>query len=417
MKSPAMFISYDGLLDPLGGSQILPYLRGIVSHPRPLHVVSFEKPDRFAAGADRLNAELTREGIAWTPLPFTKRLGKLGKAWDLLRMHWTCLRLQQRHAFAVIHCRSYPPMQVACLMSRLTGVRTIFDMRGLWPDERVDGGLWPQNRLANRLAYRFYKRLERRMLSCASHVIVLTERVVPELRRLAPDMSAAVTVVPCCADFEHFVRSTETERQALRTTFGVSPNGLLLSYLGSLGTWYMLDEMLRTFVEAARRRDDIQMLFITNDWNDEHEALIASMNLGYLRDRIHIRGARREEVPALVGASDVMLSFIKPAYSKIASSPTKLAEALALGIPVISNAGVGDVDRITRELDAGAVFELSDAAAFGTIAAALDDIRAKGGIGLRSRARERLGLEVAHEAYRCVYEKIEQLSPHRCRMS
>lgn len=410
MKFAAMFISYDGLLDPLGGSQILPYLRGIAGHPRPLHVVSFEKPDRFAAGGDELKAELLREGIDWTPLSFTKRFGKLGKAWDLLRMCWTCLRLQHRHAFAVVHCRSYPPMQVAYLLGRLTGVRTIFDMRGLWPDERVDGGLWPQDRLTNRLTYRLYKRLERQLLSGASHVIVLTERVVPELRRLVPHMSAAITVIPCCADFEHFVRPGEAERLALRAAFGVSPDGLLLSYLGSLGTWYMLNEMLRAFAAAARRRDDVHMLFITRDWTHEHEALIASMNIVHLRDRIHIRGARREEVPALLGASDIMLSFIRPTYSKIASSPTKLAEALALGVPVISNAGVGDVDRLTRELDAGAVFELGDATAFEALTAALDDIRAKGGSGLRARARERLGLEVAHLAYRRVYEEIERLS-------
>jgi glycosyltransferase involved in cell wall biosynthesis len=152
------------------------------------------------------------------------------------------------------------------------------------------------------------------------------------------------------------------------------------------------------------------MLFVTPDWGAEHEALIASMHLGGLRSRIHVRSARRDEVPALVGASDVMLSFIKPAYSKIASSPTKLAEALALGVPVISSAGIGDVDRITRELDAGAVFELSDDSVFETIAAALDEIRAKGGAGLRSRARERLGLELAHRAYRSVYEDVERLA-------
>ena len=56
----ALFITYDGLLDQLGGSQILPYLYDIAKHPRPLHILSFEKPDRFAAGANELRAKLTQ---------------------------------------------------------------------------------------------------------------------------------------------------------------------------------------------------------------------------------------------------------------------------------------------------------------------------------------------------------------------
>ena len=404
----ALFISYDGLLDPLGGSQILPYLRNIARHPRYLHIVSFEKADRFSAGAGQLRVQLAEAGIGWTPLPFTTRLGKLGKLWDLGRMYAACLRLQWRSRFGVIHCRSYQAMQVGRLLHRLTGVSTIFDMRGLWVNERVDGGLWVQDRWLNRIAYQSYKRIEKGLLASASHVVALTDRVVPELRRLSPGMTAPVTVIPCCADFDHFVVPTDVARQAMRAELSIAPGALVLSYLGSLGTWYMLDEMLRLFAAAARQRDDVQLIFITRDWRDEHESLLNTMGLQALRHRIHVRPASRDQVPMLLGASDIMLSFIKPAYSKMASSPTKLAEAFALGIPVISNTGVGDVDQITRNLDAGAVIDLCNAQAFDKLAAELDSIRAKGGPGLRARARERFGLEVAEASYRQVYAELER---------
>lgn len=405
-----LFITYDGLLDPLGGSQILPYLRNIARHPRPLHIVSFEKPDRFATGAVLLRVQLAEAGIGWTPLSFTTRLGKLGKLWDLGRMYAACLRLQWQSGFGVIHCRSYQAMQVGALLNRLSGVRTIFDMRGLWVNERVDGGLWAQDRWLNRMAYRSYKRIEKGLLASASHVVALTDRVVPELYRLSPGMTAPVTVIPCCADFDHFVVPANAARQAMRAELGIAPGVMVLSYLGSLGTWYMLNEMLRLFAAAARHRDDVQLLFITRDWRNEHETLLNSMGLQALRHRIHVRPASRDQVPILLGASDIMLSFIKPAYSKMASSPTKLAEAFALGIPVISNAGVGDVDQITRDMDAGAVIDLSDVQAFDKLAAELDLIRAKGGPGLRARARERFGLEVAEASYRQVYATLERAS-------
>lgn len=406
-KKTVLFITYDGLLDQLGASQILPYLRAIASHQRYMHIVSFEKPARFAAGAEDMRSSLLRDGINWTPLPFTLRFGKLGKLWDLSRLYLACLSLQWQHRFDVVHCRSYLAMQVGCLLRKIDGVSAIFDMRGLWADERVDGELWTQDRWLNRLAYRYYKRVERKLLLCASHVVVLTERVIPELVKLQPNMTAPVSVIPCCADFAHFEMLTDAERLAVRSKIGITKSALVLSYLGSLGTWYMLGDMLLLFSIAARQRTDVHMLFITRDWKEEHEELIRTMNLVDLRSRIHVLSATRDEVPHLLGASDVMLSFIKPAYSKIASSPTKLAEAFAMGVPVISNVGVGDVEQITRDLDAGAVFELNDEADMAKVVANLDRIRSMGGMHLRDRARPIFGLEVAEKMYRTVYQSIE----------
>ncbi|MBB3229565.1 glycosyltransferase [Halomonas stenophila] len=408
-SSSALFITYDGLLDPLGGSQILPYLYRISDHPRRLHIVSFEKAYRFRSGERALRKVLEERGIGWTPLKFTSRMGKLGKMWDLFRMYATALRLQRRYRFGIVHCRSYPAMQVGCFLRRFTAVKTIFDMRGLWVDDRVEGNLWPQDRWLYRWLYRYYKRLERQLLECADAVVVLTDRVVPEIRRLAPGMHAPVAVIPCCADFDHFSGISASEKLVVRASIGIDKDALVISYLGSLGTVYLLDDMFRLFETVARQRDDAHLLLITRDWSPQHDAYLGQSSLAELRHRIHVRSADRDEVPRLLGASDLTLSFRRPTYSQMACSPTKLAEAFALGIPAISNAGVGDIDAITRALDAGAVVDLNDPNAFEAVSRELDSILAKGGEQLRHRARECLGLERAKHAYRSVYAQIEGL--------
>jgi glycosyltransferase involved in cell wall biosynthesis len=43
-------------------------------------------------------------------------------------------------------------------------------------------------------------------------------------------------------------------------------------------------------------------------------------------------------------AADAGIAFYKPTFSRLATSPVKLAEYLACGLPVIINAGVGDSD-------------------------------------------------------------------------
>lgn len=407
MNNSSLFITYDGLLDPLGGSQILPYLYNIAAHPRPLHILSFEKAERFSQGADKLRADLNARGISWTPLSFTTRHGKLGKFWDLLRMYVTALTLQRKHRFGIIHCRSYQAMQVGCMLKQLFGVKTLFDMRGLWVDERVDGGIWRSEKSLDHLAYKTYKIIERNLLRCATYVIALTERVIPELHRLSPSMTAPLAVIPCCADFDHFSVSSEAEKAQTRAVVGIPSSARVISYLGSLGTWYMLDDMLRLFAEAQQKWGNVHLLLITRDWKPEHETLLMSMGLASLRDLIHIQPATRTEVPRLLGCSDVMLSFIKPAYSKIASSPTKLAEAFAVGVPAISNKGIGDVDELTKRLDAGAIVDLNNPQSVTDIVNRLDDIVAKGGEDLRQRSRPLLGLEVATGTYRRVYQDLE----------
>lgn len=403
-----LFISYDGLLDPLGGSQILPYLYGIASHPRALHILSFEKPDRFSKGARALKYELEQHGIMWTPLSFSKKFGRAGKVWDLVRMYLFALILQIQNRFEIIHCRSYQAMQVGCFLSRLFRVKTIFDMRGLWVDERIDGGIWSSYRLPDQIIFWLYKKIEVRLLACATHVIVLTERVLPELRKLSPNMIGQCSVIPCCADFDHFNMISATEKINIRSQLGLPSEALVISYSGSLGTWYMLDEMLSFFSKIVLQHTDAHFLLITRDWRPEHDELLVRMGLSTLRSRIHIKSASREEVPQLLATSDIMISFIKPAYSKMASSPTKLAEAFAVGIPVISNTGIGDVDEITRNLQAGEIVDLNSEESVRGVIAQIESLITLGGSELRTRARARFGLEVAAKNYLQVYQILEK---------
>lgn len=409
----AIFISYDGLLDQLGGSQILPYVQGLTRAGWKMHVLSFEKRDRFVELGEDLARDLNEAGISWTPLSFTSSFGKLGKLWDLLKMHLAAVWICHKHQIRIIHCRSYLSMQVGVFAQALLGGRTIFDMRSLWVDERVEGGLWPQDNRLYQFAFRTYKRIEKFLLRRADHVVVLTQAVVPELKRISPAMKAPVTVIPCCADFEHFEPSSEELRADVRRELGIPENAFVLSYLGSIGSWYMFEEMLLFFKEAAVRRDDVHFLFVTRNWSPSCEATIAAAEMNSLRARIHVRSAERAGVPRLLGASDVMLSFIKPCYSKMGSCPTKLAEAFALGVPVISNCGVGDVEEITRELDAGAIVDLTNPQTFSVTAVALDQIRDKGGLRLRQAARTRFGLERAEDLYRSVYDRVSGEPPER----
>lgn len=402
-----LFLSYDGLLDPLGGSQIIPYLREIARSEGRIMVLSFEKPTRFAQGADALHASLAQDGIAWTPLRFTTGGGPLGKIWDLAKMYGTALALALRHRVTVVHARGHTAAQVAHFVKLITGAQYIFDFRGLWVDERVDKGGWDLRRPFHRWQYDHFKRTERKLLARADQIVVLTDKVAPEVRRIGELPETSLTVIPCCADFDLFEIASPEQRQLARDALGIPADATTLGYLGSIGKMYMVDRVLRLFVLAAQADDNTYALIVTRD-GDAAQYLIAEHVPPELQSRIRVRGADRAEVPNLIGAMDVLVSLIQPSYARMGASPTKMAECFAAGVPVICNAGVGDVDEQVRALDAGQVIDPGSETELAAAAALLPEIAKHGGDRLRTAARKILGLELAATRYREVYSRLDK---------
>jgi glycosyltransferase involved in cell wall biosynthesis len=339
----SLFITYDGLTDPLGQSQILPYLTGLTKYGHRISILSCEKEDRYQKNRPLIESICKEYQIRWTPLPFHRKPPIISKYYDLYRLTATAFSLHKTEQFDIIHCRSYLSAEIGRKLKREKGVKYLFDMRGFWVDERVDGGLWDTSKLFYRLAYKKWKKKEAKLIQDADHIISLTEAGKKEIARWPSYQQSPVTVIPCSADMDLFNLTDERQKQKARQQLGIDQNAFVLSYLGSLGTWYLLDEMLILFRAIKSEYPGAKFLLLTPD--DAEKVYRIAGTLGLQPSDFIIRFAQRKEVPGLMKASDISVSFIKEAYSKIASSPTKLGELLAMGIPVICN-DIGDVAKI-----------------------------------------------------------------------
>lgn len=400
-----LYITYDGLLDPLGASQILPYLKGIAAVQRGMVVLSFEKAERTAKNHETMAAVLQMHGIQWKPLRFTTGLGIFGKGWDLAKMYFWGARLAIKHKVHAVHTRGHPAAQIGFFIRRLLGAKLIFDFRGLWVDERVDKGGWDLSRWFHRVQYHHFKRTERMLLFWADQVVVLTQAVVKEVSRLGATPASKITVIPCCADFEHFPLATVQRRAQARDHAGMPHDVRVFGYLGSVGRMYMLDHFFRLFELAAAQRKDVRAMVITQDVMALKKVMDSALPRE-LHALVHIKSATRNEVPDAIAAMDVLVSFIQPSYARMAASPTKMAECFAEGIPVICNAGVGDVAEQVQQLGAGVVLDPTSNDDLSVVVDRLDEICAMGGLRLRDAARKVLGLEVAVVRYQSVYSKL-----------
>ena len=339
-KNPVLYLSYDGLTDPLGQSQILPYAVGLSKQGWKFTIISFEKSEAFKAGQTETLSICQQNGIEWTPLPYTKRPPILSTIFDLVKLWLVARNHLRRNPSTFIHCRSYLTTLIAVSMKKRFSTKFIFDMRGFWADERVEGGLWNLTNPVFKIVYKFFKRKERVFLAQANHTISLTHNAKDEIESWGLKNSP-ITVIPTCVDLELFnpANIQEQEQDKLRRQLGLQKTDFVLLYLGSWGTWYLTQEMLDIFADLKRQIPTAKFLIVTPDTVSVHPSF------PFQKDIIITRTSRTE-VPLHISISSASVFFIRPSFSKKASSATKLGELLAMGKPVVTNRGWGDVEHI-----------------------------------------------------------------------
>ncbi len=400
-----LYITYDGITDPLGQSQILPYLKGLSAYGYRFTILSFEKKERFKEQENFLNNLMKSADIHWVPLIFTSRPPLLSKLYDAMRMRQKAISLHRKFKFDMVHCRSYVAADTGLMLKKKFGVRFFFDMRGFWADEKKDGGSWKIDNPVFKEVYRYYKRKEKQYLQNADCIISLTEAGKKEMLTWdSYNKAVPLQVIPCCADMHHFSVTDLQQKEKAKISLGVSPSGLLVSYLGSVGTWYMLQEMLLFFKKIKTVYASAKFLFVTHTPKEVIDKKIADLNLD--NEDFIITPASRDEVPGLVKASDVNISFIKPVYSKLSSSPTKLGEVLSMGIPVIVNSGVGDVQKIVDEAAAGYVLNDFTEKEFTKAVQAIPFLLQKSPSAIREAVKHTFSLESGIQSYYNCYKKI-----------
>ncbi|RMH15833.1 MAG: hypothetical protein D6701_09635, partial [Gemmatimonadetes bacterium] len=240
-----VYVSYDGALDPLGGSQVVPYLLGLAGRGHRPHLLSFEKPHRLAdaEARARLQERLGGGGVTWHPLRYHRRPALAATAWDVARGVRVAGGLVRRTGARLVHARSYVAGMVARAVARGAGVPWLFDMRGFWIDERVGAGLWRDGSvLVSAL-----RRVERALVRDATAIVQLTRAGARALPDLVPGVAVPpVHVIPTCADLDRF--RPPTDPAAARAAVGLEGAAPVLVYVGSLSTWYLGE---RTFEVAA----------------------------------------------------------------------------------------------------------------------------------------------------------------------
>lgn len=393
------------MTDPLGQSQVIPYLQIMADQGFQITLLSAEKKDRYETGHTVVEKILSESGIKWEPVFFTSRPPIISKIYDQWQLNRKAEMLHRREHFDFVHCRSYVPAATALKLKNKFGVPFLFDMRGFWVDERVDNGQWDLGNPFYKRLYNAYKKKEKKYLKEARYVITLTEKGKKELLSTYHVPDEKISVIPCCADLSHFdFNKISLENKAIaRNELGIPPGVKVLGYLGSLGGWYLADEMLDFFTALKQVDQNALFLFITH--NKKEDIMKYALPKGVSEKSILVKAASRKEVPLYLSLCDWSVFFIKDAYSKKASSPTKQGEIMSMGIPVVCN-DIGDTGLITETSGSGIVVKEFNQKSYRAAAEWLETQNGNERERIRQAAFTYFDLAQGGKSYLAIYRKM-----------
>jgi glycosyltransferase involved in cell wall biosynthesis len=329
----SLYICYQSIRDPLSQTQVVAYLEGLCAAGYRVVLLTFEPQPLSRDAHAEIEQQLAGKGITWTWLRYHKRPTVPATAWDIFMGVLFGWRLIRQHKLRLVHARSHVAGVMALALKRLTGVRLLFDLRGLMAEEYADAGVWPEDGWL----YRATKRMERRLVRAADGIVVLTERARALLFDWYRDevRGKPLETIPCCVD----LRSQSGVDQPASS----GEKDATFVYVGKLGGWYLTEQMAQFMTASVRMLPAARWQVWTQSDARPLKQLLQQQGI---EEYVAIGQIGADQLPARLRRAHAGLSFIKPCSSKAASSPTKVGEYLAAGLPVIANSGIGDLDQL-----------------------------------------------------------------------
>jgi hypothetical protein len=313
------YLTIDSISEGVGSSQIVPLITRLSKAGMKINLISFEKTE---PSSDRLEY-FKSIGVEWNHQFFGSN-GLLGGVERLNRLRREVPRTK------IIHARSDIPA-VSGLISNRAPV--LWDVRSLWADQKVV----IQKSAFHKSFYGFYRGLESLAANKSRAMSTLTSAVVPILEQRHSKIPALRTVVPTAVDLNNFKLNR------------AMPKKMRCLFSGTFNDYYDL-ELSALFMDQLRKFTTVE-----THWAKPLESNKSFLGVG--EEKIFV--ADQFGMPELIPMYSFGVSICKvdSGPSLAAAMPTKIAEFLASGRPVVVNKGLGDMDEFIEEFDAGIILD------------------------------------------------------------
>jgi len=348
-----LYIDYEGITGAVFDSQVLSYLLGLRRRGTAVTLMAFDPWEQVRLPAYRQKRQRVSDQLDGAAR-FATRLPVLGQ----ITLNVDARRLARRvrdwfashGAHSVIHCRSAwaSYLALAARSACASRVPVVVDIRGaaVAEFELYGARSW---RTAARV--RTMQCVEPMVCRQAAHVVCVSTPLRDHLYRTYGVPADKVTVVPTCVDTTRFCFDPQL-RTARRQELGIADR-LVVVYCGSLQGWQNPAGLVGAFQAIRRQEPRAHFLALTPD-TDAMNALLRGA--GVATTACTIRRVAHADVPGYVSCGDVALLIREANLVNAVASPTKFAEYLACGVPVLVSPGIGDTQTIVEQHACGMVY-------------------------------------------------------------
>ena len=109
------------MTDPLGQSQVIPYLQGLSKAGYSIFLLSCEKKAVFGQNKDSIQQLLIKSNITWIPLNYTKKPPVISTMLDIFKMKKAAGKIHREHKLDMVHTRPGIPALVGLWMKKNHG--------------------------------------------------------------------------------------------------------------------------------------------------------------------------------------------------------------------------------------------------------------------------------------------------------
>jgi glycosyltransferase involved in cell wall biosynthesis len=186
-----------------------------------------------------------------------------------------------------------------------------------------------------------YRAMERRLAAVSDALVGVSRATVDDLARLQIAPRSKFRVVPVGLDLEPFISAPTDAGTAFRREVGVSPDDVLLTFVGRLVPIKRVDLLLRAVARARELGAAIRLAVVGDGaLRPGLEQLAAELGA---REHVCFAGYRAKMVAVTAAADFAVLS------SDNEGTPVSLIEAAAAGKPAVATSVGGVADVVTPE--------------------------------------------------------------------
>lgn len=394
-KNINIYITFDGLRDPLGQSQILPYLNNLNTNEN-IFIFSFEKVSKLNQYF-KLNKNITHYSVSFQNSKF-----KILKIFNILNFFFLILRKIFFKKVKIIHCRGLYPAILGLMIKKIKKTKLIYDMRGFSVEEKVDNEVINLHSYFGKVLFYMLKSLERNVIENSDAIVVLTNKAKDFLQKNYK-INSKISVIPCSVCYNKFnSENFKKIKKKLLRRLNVPEEARVLIYIGSFGKYYLINDILNVYYKLNETIKNLFFLIITNDNKDSK---FNYMNKKF-DNKIIVKTVNWRNIPKILSIADISISLIRQTFAKIASTPTKVSESLAMGIPVISNRNIGDYDEILESNKLGAIVRSSNGNLKEAEIFQIKKLLEVNKNDIRKNSKKYFCLEKAIENYKKIYDSL-----------